>query len=320
MHCAYALLLWPQQPELYPDRLVVLANHGKYHHYGVYKPMNRGQFPAPESEKYLLMTGDTPDEYGTYLKAYCSSRMPISQIVSKIIEGLSVLTTSSHLDFGTTNDSAQACLERVLNLSDSMPHGDIITITDIRQNHICSDINIVHLAYSGEISEGQSVEGFFPHNPEARIKIRLDQPINVMEVVSESQLLGQCRIENKLHVLAWYLGHLHIFYRITGSPLLYPLTKIGEETANGKIIESFIFQLFEPFKDFKQAIKTFESEQEGLTGWCSRKFCAPDKTFQKMYPTSSVITQYKFRGLKQANFQDLDVFRGQRVKYSGWSF
>ncbi|VDB93594.1 BgtE-292 [Blumeria graminis f. sp. tritici] len=135
-------------------------------------------------------------------------------------------------------EQLQTCWENIKDTVKSLG-GARVKYSDL-EHTICTPKTISYLAYTDSVSVIGDYRHFFP-----RREYRAQRPIVVSERFSLDQLIEKDHIFRRTDwddtsvALAWYQGYLHLFEaRLNG---WYPLTKIGQESQNGRMI--FMYML-----------------------------------------------------------------------------
>ncbi|SZF04603.1 unnamed protein product [Blumeria hordei] len=117
-----------------------------------------------------------------------------------------------------------------------------ILLSKIREMEGCSDLGLISLAYQKKIKATGLGAYFAPEYSNAEFEVEFDDTVDINDIVFQGQLFAQNIYLTKHYVLAWYMGHLHIFKKNTPKSSWWPETLIGSENGNGEKILDFIYK------------------------------------------------------------------------------
>ncbi|CAD6504222.1 BgTH12-05956 [Blumeria graminis f. sp. triticale] len=238
MHCALAILLATGEKSLYTDRLVITNDATSNSHYGVYSPRGKG-FPEPSADSAIFMTKSNVKINGTHVKAYCSLSIPGHEIAEKMANGLTNITKHAHRNFGTTPQAEEECMNSIKSLSKRLFFTNPVSMKSAKESDSCSPALITSLAYQDKFKVRQgSVVLNFPFIKRT-ISVVPDDDIPMENVVYGGSYF-EGNVSSPKQVLAWYLGHPHIFTRDEADEW-QAITNVGKESENGAIITKFLW-------------------------------------------------------------------------------
>ncbi|CAD6500484.1 BgTH12-07660 [Blumeria graminis f. sp. triticale] len=249
--CAY-VFLFMQMPDLKNDpidrskltqthleRLLILGSDQSRSFYGAYKNPTPGMFPVANSQLHITTTLNKNIYMGTNFKAYCSASNSALEIAKSLVHSES-MKTISHQNFISTNTRDQNCLKQIKQLSIQGHNSEPISAASLVSSGVCTNGNIINLAYRSLISVSGTFHQFAPSKPRVNQQVNMDQAIDFKEIVRIEQVYAIWTERNTKYILVWYFGYLHVFKRQFNNTVWLPVTKIGEEKNNGAIIENYI--------------------------------------------------------------------------------
>lgn len=263
MHCAYAFLLIPEYSVLQEGRLLVIGVDTNYSHYSVHKPLTPDKFPEIRPELDIAMTTYYENGPGTYVRAYCSIKVSVRNIMETIISGHDDITDVSHINFGVTEKDLAPCLSHI-QLSDSGYDSETaISLKGLLQKKVCSTRDVFSLNFRNELQLTGHYGYFARKACNGKKWINLDVPIETQQIFLPNHVFGEkrCEYENEVKVLsiatliAWYQGHLHLFSKRLYKPQIDKLTRIGSEVNSAKQLQLGLLQNFKEAKNFGTLIR-----------------------------------------------------------------
>ncbi|CCU75531.1 putative effector protein [Blumeria hordei DH14] len=133
-----------------------------------------------------------------------------------------------------------------------------ILLSKIREMEGCSDLGLISLAYQKKIKVTGFGVYFAPEYSnaefEVEFEVEFDDTVDINDIVFQGQLFAQNIYLTKYYVLAWYMGHLHIFKKNTPKSSWWPETLIGSENGNGEKIIDFICKNYKVLQPLTKVI------------------------------------------------------------------
>ncbi|CCU76176.1 putative effector protein [Blumeria hordei DH14] len=238
MHCALAILLVTGEKSLYTDRLVITNDAPSNSHYGVYSPQGKG-FPEPSADSAIFTSKSNVKINGTHVRAYCSLSIPGHEIAEKVADGLTDITKHAHRNFGTTPQAEEECMTSIKSLSQRLFFTNPVSMKSAKASEGCSPALIASLAYQDKFKVRQgSVVLNFPFIRRT-ISVVPDDDIALENVVYGGSYF-EGSVSTPKQVLAWYLGHPHLFTRDEVDEW-QAITNVGKESENGAILTKFLW-------------------------------------------------------------------------------
>ncbi|CAD6503320.1 BgTH12-02987 [Blumeria graminis f. sp. triticale] len=270
MHCAYAFLLIPEYSVLQEGRLLVIGVDTNYSHYSVHKPLIPDKFPEIRPELDIAMTTYYENGPGTYVRAYCSIKVSVRNIMETIISGHDDITDVSHINFGVTEKDLAPCLSHI-QLSDSGYDSETaISLKGLLQKKVCSTRDVFSLNFRNELQLTGHYGYFARKACNGKKWINLDVPIETQQIFLPNHVFGEkrCEYENEVKVLSIAtMGHLHIFKRNDQNSQWWPETFIGLEKKNAFKLADFICRHYVVLKPVMKTIYEYQRND------CDSEFC-----------------------------------------------
>ncbi|CCU76150.1 unnamed protein product [Blumeria hordei] len=239
MHCAFAFLLYTVQKWPMPNRLAITSSYGSESRYGIYRPRQGILFPKPAEGLGILMTESHVSEPGTYITAYCSEKLNPLEIWDSVILGLDKVTDKSQLQFSKTSSDRNKCLESIPLLPSTSTEPNKFYLSDIILTNICTEEDIIHLAYHEKLSVEGDYGTFFSSHTSAGLRVVVDQAVSMHNIVLKGEIFQRSEDAGLESALAWYQGHLHIFSRYDFKRYWCLVTSTDDVSKNGANISRY---------------------------------------------------------------------------------
>ncbi|CCU75536.1 Putative Bgh specific protein [Blumeria hordei DH14] len=137
-----------------------------------------------------------------------------------------------------------------------------ILLSKIREMMACSDLGLISLAYQKKIKATGLFRHFAPEHSRAGYEVVFDVNFDISNIVFPGQMSKTYTHITKTYVVAWYMGHLHLFKKMTPQSLWWPETFIGKEKENGEKILLFIAKHCKVFDPVIKGIKNLKKLEE----------------------------------------------------------
>ncbi|CCU81268.1 unnamed protein product [Blumeria hordei] len=229
MSCIVAFLLIASSKYQTSNHLVFVTSDTSDNNYRVFAH-HGNEFPQADD---ILMTTSPIEGTGTSTAVYCSVALEGHQIVARIKRSKMLQTDLAYKYINPQPDQPVTCWDNILATM-SKHDRPRVNYSELEQT-VCTPQTISYLSYTGFISVIGDYERFFPKKGSGD-----DRPFIVAERFSLDQLIEKGQIfrrtdwDKESIALAWYQGYLHLFE--AGPNGWHPLTKIGHESENGRMI------------------------------------------------------------------------------------
>ncbi|EPQ66876.1 BgtE-10023 [Blumeria graminis f. sp. tritici] len=269
MNCLAAVLLLTGRKSPITDRWVISGNFKGTSIYDVLTVHPNHGLPVPSSDSGIFMTQRKGDQPGTYLAAYCSSRLDNYQMYYSITKGTKSLMKTAHEGISEDVELERYCSHLITKLSQSQPDMCSVHISKIRDPKECTEMVLVSLAFQRKISLhgklGLTSTLAYHHSP----AVILDRRIEVKNVILNGEFFVLKRTEWREYALAWYQGHLHEFNKLIGTNSWYLTSKIGHELQNGKFISELILKNHPDIVSFQDQLLALPPSSDATSSACS---------------------------------------------------
>ncbi|VDB89333.1 Bgt-20264 [Blumeria graminis f. sp. tritici] len=152
--------------------------------------------------------------------------------------------------------------------------------SEIREMKNCPDLGLISLAYQKKIKATGLGVHFAPENSHAEFEVKFDDTVDLNSIVFPGQLFAQNNYHYQSFVLAWYMGHLHVFKKNTPKSLWWPETLIGLEKGNGEKIIDFICKHYKVLQPLTKIIHEHD-KHEYASGCCFINCFTSNKEYQQ---------------------------------------
>lgn len=270
--CAFAFLLLMKWNEIYSKeslaserpskqvpnlrRLVLLAEETKQSFYGDFETQDYNDFPKIIGEYDIFKTKEQVSRENTRFQAYCSPTLSSMQIAAIIQEQLGPRVKFQYPKLNNRALSSENCLSHIYTELEGVQKGASSQTQVITQSSICSNSDIIGLAFQGDISVSGVYYPYAPSNGQNVPQVAFSGPLDLQNLVQEGQIYAAWEKYNSQMVLVWYFGQLHLFRRDGINKLWWPVTEIGSTEHNGAIIINFLRHNLGLFKQLDLKIES----------------------------------------------------------------
>ncbi|CCU79044.1 CSEP0400 putative effector protein [Blumeria hordei DH14] len=238
MQCIFAVLLrvawWSST-----TKLLVLVSPYQTGYYGVYDPPTNGRFPRPDDDSDIMMSVNRFMQPGTYNALYCSPNMELSQMISRIVGGLTQVMEPKNSLFGVKKGKFESCYESIRIRNKAKLKPDALKMSEIIRDTSCTEKVIASLASGNKISIHGMYSSFSPSRSTGTLFIEADKPIPMSKLIMRGHFFPRPGTY-RWRAMAWYLGHLRVFGKCTDKDVWFLLDDIGDEWKSGKSIYRFL--------------------------------------------------------------------------------
>ncbi|VDB89335.1 Bgt-20264-2 [Blumeria graminis f. sp. tritici] len=152
--------------------------------------------------------------------------------------------------------------------------------SEIREMKNCPDLGLISLAYQKKIKATGLGVHFAPENSHAEFEVEFDDTVDINGIIFSGQSFPQNICHHQNYVLAWYMGHLHIFKKNTPNSQWWPETFIGLEKGNGNKITHFISENYKEVQPLTKIIDEYD-EHEFVSGCCFINCSSCEKEYRQ---------------------------------------
>ncbi|CAD6500288.1 BgTH12-07468 [Blumeria graminis f. sp. triticale] len=238
MQCIFAVLLrvawWSST-----TKLLVLVNPYDTGYYGVYDPPTNGRFPMPDDDSGIMMSVNRFMLPGTYNALYCSPNLELSQMIARIVDGLTQVAEPKNSLFGIKKRKFESCYESIRARNKAKQKNDALKMSEIIRETSCTEKVIASLASTNKLSIHGTYSSFAPARSTASMFIEADKPIPMSKLVTRGHFFPRPG-NYRWRALAWYLGHLRVFVKCADKDVWFLLDDIGDEWNSGRPIYQYL--------------------------------------------------------------------------------
>ncbi|SZF04074.1 unnamed protein product [Blumeria hordei] len=275
-------------PNLPTSKQLILVDNQETDNYNVYQIHPLGKFPSGYPPA-IIKSSTEFNLRGTTSAMYCSNKMNLLEMRAFITRGMPVMTTLSAATFASREikRKTRVCLRYLENIWNYQLSAVPQSNEFLRKSEImmggCSDGSLTRLAFTRFISFVEDYSCLNPNNGLERIKIQANSAIDMGQVIFDSKILKIPGPQGQEWGLAWYQYHIHIFEFDHSRDVWFPITIIGGEWNNGKVIYEAL-QFDSNVEEFKR-----RSEAIGRSDQLSNGRVPPNI----LTKTSSISSQYQ---------------------------
>ncbi|CAD6506540.1 BgTH12-07767 [Blumeria graminis f. sp. triticale] len=238
LQCIFAFLTCSSPNSRQKGRLVI-AGGDNLPFYGVYHPPSYCSFPMPKINPDQIVKIERASKTGSHMAKYCSTNIPIAEILALVTNGLVTVTQASNLKTNSYGDAETKCLDHIEHLSRTKDIKATINMSETLRVEKCSIASITNLCFRGKISVLGNYSGFVPPPSRNTISIVTDRPIKMRSLIEGTEMYkGWGHIENQ--ALGWYRGNLHLFQKNEIKNVWVLRTSLFPSVQNGVLIATYL--------------------------------------------------------------------------------
>ncbi|CCU75772.1 unnamed protein product [Blumeria hordei] len=239
-------------------RLVLVAEDTEESFYGDFEAPNNNNFPKMSGDYDIFMTKEQVRYEDTRFQAYCSPTLSPMQIAATIQDQLGPRVKFQYPKLNNNRAlSSENCLSHIYTELEGVKKGASSQTQVITQSSICSNSDIIGLAFQGNISVSGVYYPYAPSNGKNVPQVAFSGHLDLQDLVRENHIYTAHEKKKQIHmVLVWYFGQLHIFRKDGMNKLWWPVTEIGSTKHNGAIIINFLRHSLGLFKRLDQILES----------------------------------------------------------------
>ncbi|CCU81670.1 unnamed protein product [Blumeria hordei] len=174
---------------------------------------------------------------------YCSPTITGHDLLEKIGSGHVDVTAPAELTLQNIPEAEESCLAKVRPLLSEISISQLLKIPGSFEQ--CTSKVIASLAFNGIFQIYGSYKCFAPRAKYTRLIVKADIALKMENLFSDDDVVFSTIQNHHVRALLWYQGHLHIFERRRDTHRIWvPITTIGSESTNGRLIADFVRRKF----------------------------------------------------------------------------